>query len=94
MVYSVSGIFVGTPCGGVKTPPYKPTKTRCFVFDDAAECGRANFPVRYAFREVQNPSVCFADTHGLRLAHHAARLGAALAFCDRCLAAQRQRPER
>ena len=25
-----------------------------------------------------------ADTHGLRLAHHAARLGAALAFCDRC----------
>ena len=25
-----------------------------------------------------------AGTHGLRLAHHAARLGAALAFCDRC----------
>ncbi len=25
-----------------------------------------------------------ADTHGLRLAHHAARLGVALAFCDRC----------
>ena len=33
-----------------------------------------------------NPSVCAcgASLAGLRFAHHAARLGAALAFCDRC----------
>ena len=32
----------------------------------------------------QNPSGRCAALAGLRLAHHAARLGAALAFCDRC----------
>ena len=52
--------------GGVKTPPYKPTKTGYFVFDGTAGCGRENIPVCCAFREVQNPSVCFADTSPTR----------------------------
>ena len=41
------------------------------------------------FRRVRgtgehNPSGRCAALAGLRFAHHAARLGAALAFCDRC----------
>ena len=39
------------------------------------------FRVMGKFPPLRLPS---ADTHGLRLAHHAARLGTALAFCDRC----------
>ena len=34
--------------------------------------------------KAPNPSGRCAALAGLRLAHHAARLGAALAFCDRC----------
>ena len=46
--------------------------------------GCFSWPIRCRAAGEENPSGRFASLAGLRLAHHAARLGAALAFCDRC----------